>query len=263
MTYTEHAVQQTVHRLLAEHDLAGALTPEQLNFLDQYHLGGAAAVDRTITPMHLGPVDRVLDVGSGFGGPARRIAEVTGASVHGIDITRGYVDTATALTRRCGLEHRVTFEHNGIENHHPDQPYTAAISMHVSMNVADKTAWYCAIADRLTDGAQFGIWDVCRTGEPALTWPLPWSIDGTDSHVVSPAQLRDAITSAGFETLEWVDESDWVRAWVTETFGSGLPPGPGIPMVIDDGFTRTINFAGALAAGTLGVFRGRFATMAN
>ena len=183
--------------------------------------------------------------------------------MRGIDITLGYVDTATALTRRCGLEHRVTFEHNGIDDHHPQRPYTAAISMHVSMNIADKPAWYRAIADRLNAGAEFGIWDVCRTGDADLSWPLPWSIDGTDSHVVTPDQLRSAITQSGFETLEWVDESDWVRDWVTQTFGSGLPPGPGIPMVIDDGFTRTINFAGALAAGTLGVFRGRFSTTAH
>ena len=258
MTYTEQAVDQTVHRLLAENDLAGPLTPEQLNFLDQYHIGGLTAVDRTITPMQLTAVDRVLDIGSGFGGPARRIAELTGAAVHGIDITSGYVDTATTLTRRCGLEHRVTFEHNGIEDHHPDRPYTAAISMHVSMNVSDKPSWYRAIADRLTVGAQFGIWDVCRTGDGAAAWPMPWSIDGTDSHVGGPEQLRDSVAQAGFETLEWVDESDWVRDWITMTFGSGLPAGPSIPMVIDDGFTRTINFAGALAQGALGIIRGRF-----
>jgi hypothetical protein len=29
-------------------------------------------------------------------------------------------------------------------------------------------------------------------------------------------------------------------------------------MIIEDGFTRTTNFAGALAAGTFAVFRGRF-----
>ena len=258
MTYTEAAVEQTVDRLLAEANLTGPLTPAQLNFLDQYHIGGLAAVDRTITPMHLSPADRVLDIGSGFGGPARRIAELTGASVHGVDITAGYVDTATALTRRCGLQDRVTFEHNSIEHHHPERPYTAAVSMHVSMNVADKAAWYRAIADRLIPGAQFGIWDVVHTGEGPLTWPVPWSMDGTDSHVVSPEELRAAVTGAGFEALEWVDESEWVRDWVTQTFGSGLPPGPGIPMVIDDGFARTANFGAALAAGTLGVFRGRF-----
>jgi len=258
MTYTEHDVEQTVERLLAEHDLTGALTPEQLDFLDQYHIGGAAAVDRTVAPMRFGPQDRVLDIGSGFGGPARRIAELTGASVHGIDIARGYVETAAALTRRCGLDQRVTFEHNGIDEHHPASPYAGAISMHVSMNVSDKPAWYRAIGDRLAPGAQFGIWDVCRTGDAPLVWPVPWSIDGSDSHVVDSEQLHAAVTEAGFETLDWVDESDWVRAWVTETFSSGLPPGPGIPMVIDDGFTRTANFGAALAAGTLGVFRGRF-----
>lgn len=48
-----------------------------------------------------------------------------------------------------------------------------------------------------------------------------------------------------------------VRDWITQTFGAGPQPGPGIPMVIDDGFTRTINFGAALAAGTLGVYRGR------
>lgn len=258
MTYTEAGVQQTVDRLLAEADLTGPLTPEQLNFLDQYHIGGMAAVDRTIGPMHLTGADRVLDIGSGFGGPARRIAESTGASVHGIDITAGYVDTATALTQRCGLQDRVTFEHNDIEDHHPQRPYTAAISMHVCMNIADKPRWYHAIADRLTEGARFGIWDVVRITDDPFTFPLPWSIDGTDSHVSSPAELHASITGAGFEVLEWVDESDWVRDWVAQTFGAGLPPGPGIPMVIDDGFVRTINFGAALNAGTLGVYRGHF-----
>ena len=263
MTYTEAAVAQTVERLLAEADLTGPLTPEQLNFLDQYHIGGMTAVDRTIAPMHLTTGDRVLDIGSGFGGPARRIAEVTGASAHGIDISAGYVDTATTLTRRCGLQDRVSFEHNGIEDHHPTRPYTAAISMHVSMNISDKAAWYRAIADRLTADARFGIWDVVRTGDAPLTWPVPWSMDGTDSFVVSPEELRTAITGAGFEAVEWVDESAWVREWVTNTFGTGLPPGPGIPMVIDDGFTRTANFGGALATGTLGVYRGLFAKTAS
>lgn len=263
MTYTESAVESTVDRLLADADLTDPLTPEQLNFLDQYHIGGLAAVDRTITPMHLTAADRVLDIGSGFGGPARRIAESTGASVKGIDITAGYVDTAATLTHRCGLEDRVTFEHNAVENHHPQQPYTAAISMHVCMNIADKPSWYHAIADRLIDGARFGIWDVVRIGESPVTWPMPWSMDGSDSYLTSPEQLLEAITGAGFDAAEWVDESDWVRDWVTRTFGAGLPPGPGIPMVIDDGFTRTVNFGAALAAGTLGVYRGHFTKTAH
>jgi len=59
MTYTEQDVEQTVERLLAEHHLTGALKTEQLNFLDQYHIGGMVAVDRTVIAMGLGPEDRV------------------------------------------------------------------------------------------------------------------------------------------------------------------------------------------------------------
>jgi 2-polyprenyl-3-methyl-5-hydroxy-6-metoxy-1,4-benzoquinol methylase len=138
VTYTEQGVEETVDRLLAEHGLADPVTPEQLNLLDQYHIGGLDAVDYATAAMALAPGDRVLDIGSGFGGPARRIAQKHGAMVHGIDITRGYVDTATNLTRRCGLAHLVTFECTGIEDHHPARHYTAAISMHVQMNIADK-----------------------------------------------------------------------------------------------------------------------------
>jgi SAM-dependent methyltransferase len=264
MTYTEHGVKETVDRLLAEHGLADPITPEQLNFLDQYHVGGLDAVDSVTAAMALAPDDRVLDIGSGFGGPARRIAQKHGATVHGIDITRGYVDTATHLTQRCGLAHLVTFECAGIEDHHPARPYTAALSMHVQMNIADKARWYRSIADQLVESSQFAIWDVCSANSNApIRWPLPWSIDGTDSHVVAPDELRAAITSGGFNCLDWVDESHWVSAWVKKTFGAGLPAGPGIPMIIDDGWTRTANFAGALEAGTLTVVRGRFAKHAS
>ncbi|MDT5132639.1 MAG: sarcosine/dimethylglycine N-methyltransferase [Mycobacterium sp.] len=259
MTYTELGVEKTVDRLLAEHGLADPITPEQLNLLDQYHIGGLDAVDYTTAAMALTQDDRVLDIGSGFGGPARRIAAKHGATVHGIDITRDYVDTATNLTQRCGLGHLVSFECAGIEDHHPAQPYTAALSMHVQMNIADKAHWYRSIADRLAEGSAFGIWDVCSTNSNApIRWPMPWSIDGTDSHIVAPDDLLAAITGAGFDCLDWADESDWVSKWVNTTFGAGPPVGPGIPMIIDDGWARTANFAGALAAGTFTVVRGRF-----
>jgi SAM-dependent methyltransferase len=198
MTYTEHGVKETVDRLLAEHGLADPITPEQLNLLDQYHIGGLDAVDSVTAAMALAPDDRVLDIGSGFGGPARRIAQKHGATVHGIDITRGYVNTATHLTQRCGLAHLVTFECAGIEDHHPARPYTAALSMHVQMNIADKARWYRAIADQLAEGSQFAIWDVCSANSNApircrgrSTAPIATSCSLTNSE---PRSLAGAST---------------------------------------------------------------------
>jgi SAM-dependent methyltransferase len=258
MTYNEHGVTATIERLLEDHGLTGALAPEQLNLLDQFHAGGYAALDRTIEPVSLGPGDRVLDIGSGLGGPARRIAQRTGATVRGVDITEEYTATATYLTERCGLDALVSFEHTDIADHHPNLPYTAAVTMHVTMNIADKPAWYRAIADRLVDGGHLVVWDICSTGQAELPLPLPWSIDGSDNFIVGVDELRGAITSAGFDTIEWVDESAWVREWFETTFKDGLPPGPGIAMWLEDGFTRTINIGVAQAAGDITIVRGHF-----
>jgi len=260
MTYDEQHVAGTVDRLLTDNGIVGTLTPEKTNLLDQFHAGGTDAVDRTIQPLGLTAAGRVLDVGSGFGGPARRIAQQTGATVHGVDITAEYVDAATTLTARSNLAHLVTFEHVDIADHHPVLPYTAALSMHVQMNVADKRSWYREIAARVAPGAQFAVWDICITGDHEITWPMPWSIDGRDSFLVTPDALRTAITGAGFECLEWADEQAWVRDWFTRTFAAGPPSGPGLAMLLDDGLTRTINVAAAVDAGTITVVRGRFTT---
>ena len=50
------------------------LTIDDLATADEFHLGGAAATAAIIDALAMAPADRVLDIGSGLGGPARRIA---------------------------------------------------------------------------------------------------------------------------------------------------------------------------------------------
>jgi SAM-dependent methyltransferase len=261
MTYTEDDIAGTIDRLLGDARHRGPLTPAQLAGVDQFHVGGAEAVDRLLPALALSPTSLVLDVGSGFGGPARLVAARTGAHVHGIDITRPYVDAATQLTARCGLDELVTFEHTDVAGHTPARPYDAVLTIHVEMNVADKAGWYRAIADRLTTGGRLAIWDVCLAGDGPLPWPMPWSIDGSDSHLVTAAQLRGTIEAAGLVSTEWVDETPWVNDWFTSAFAAAAGGSPALPMILHDGFTRILNFAGALADGTLMVVRGAFVTV--
>src|SRR5262245_21959900 len=51
----------------------GRLTPGDLAPVDQFHIGGAHATLELAALAELGPETRVLDIGGGFGGPARTL----------------------------------------------------------------------------------------------------------------------------------------------------------------------------------------------
>jgi protein-L-isoaspartate O-methyltransferase len=103
---------ERIHNELALIDLDGAapLTVEQLTPFDQYHYFGTEAVDEAIVALGLSAGMRVLDVGSGIGGPARYIAARSSAHVTALELQPDLDTLAADLTKRCGLadlvEHR-------------------------------------------------------------------------------------------------------------------------------------------------------------
>jgi len=254
MTYQETDLIAKIDKFLTDSGV-DATDPVALNAFDQYHAGGAAAVDLLIPSLRVTSESTVLDVGAGFGGPARQIAGRTGARVVGVDITGSYVEVATWLTDGCGLGDRITFHEVDIADYQPHELADAALTMHVQMNVADKAAWYCAIADRVAVSGRLAIWEVCRSGAAQPTWPMPWSIDGSDSFLATPDELKEAIVSAGFETVEWEDATAWVTDWFAALQTGGPPAGPAL---LDDGFTRVLNYLAGLGDGTIVVRRGSF-----
>jgi sarcosine/dimethylglycine N-methyltransferase len=263
MTYAETDLLASMERLTGSEGGDGqsiaALTQDQRDWLDQFHAGGPDAVDRLLPSLHLEPGMTVLDVGSGLGGPARQIARRTGCSVVGVDITPAYVDAAKGLTAAAGLAEQVRFVCSDIATFDRTK-VDAAYTMHVQMNVADKKAYFTDIARHLRPGARFATFEVCLVGEALPHLPLPWSLDGTDSYLVTADELRDTISSSGFETLEWVDETAWVRQWFDD-LGKRIAAGgnpAGLPALLTEGPTRMTNLAVALATGVVSVQRGSF-----
>src|SRR5258708_39184315 len=103
MTYGETTVGQTIDRLLSEHPDLDASADGALDNLDQFHAGGADAVDLLIGGLALAEGDRVLDIGSGFGGPARQNARRTGHPLLGGDTTPPYAGAAPHPRPQAGL----------------------------------------------------------------------------------------------------------------------------------------------------------------
>lgn len=260
MTYDEASVAETVDQLLRDANELDPSADGALDGLDQFHLGGAEAVDLLIATLALTPDQVVLDVGSGFGGPARQISRRTGARVLGVDIAPAYVEAARDLTVRAGLSDRVGFELTDIAALQTPSLFDAAITMHVHMNVADKAAWFGEIRRRLAPGARLAVWEVCQEPGAEITFPMPWSLDGSDSFLASESALHEAITSAGFTTGSWTDRTDWARAWFDRALAGGPPSGPALPMLLADGYTRLLNYAAAVLEGKVQVWQGWFTT---
>jgi sarcosine/dimethylglycine N-methyltransferase len=258
VTYLETDLVTTIEQLTENH--LATLTQSQLDGIDQFHGGGADAVDRLLPSLGLTPGMTVLDVGSGLGGPARQIARSTGCAVVGVDTTQSYVDTAIALTHAAGLTGQVSFisaDVTGVER----DDFDAAYTIHVQMNVADKKAFFHEIASRLRPGARLATFEVCQSGQDDPVIPLPWSLDGADNFLTTPADLLATIQGSGFERVEWVDETAWVLEWFQQLAASSTGAGaaPTLPVLLINGPARMMNFAKALGNGILTVHRGAFA----
>jgi 2-polyprenyl-3-methyl-5-hydroxy-6-metoxy-1,4-benzoquinol methylase len=65
--------------------------------------------DKFLEWLDLSPGKRLLDVACGAGGPALRIAAVTGCSAVGIDVHEEAVTTASSLAAQRGLAERAEF----------------------------------------------------------------------------------------------------------------------------------------------------------
>src|ERR1700729_1328313 len=86
------------------------LSPDQLGALDQFHTRGLAATAELAKLAGITADMRVLDVGSGVGGPARFLAATPGCRVTGVDLSESFVEAARYLTGRTGQSGQVSFE---------------------------------------------------------------------------------------------------------------------------------------------------------
>ena len=79
------------------------IQPEQMFPFDQWHYQGTEAVRRAAEHLGLQAASRVLDVGSGIGGPARFRSHTTGCHVTALELRPRLDEIATGLTQRYGL----------------------------------------------------------------------------------------------------------------------------------------------------------------
>ena len=121
------------------------LTPDDLAPVDEFHGGQRQATVRLADLLGLDGSERVLDVGSGIGGPSRFLASRYGCQVTGIDLTAEFCRVAEMLTRLTGLTGRVAYRQgNALDLPFEDMSFDVVWSQNASMNIADRDRLYAA-----------------------------------------------------------------------------------------------------------------------
>jgi ubiquinone/menaquinone biosynthesis C-methylase UbiE len=205
------------------------LTLDDLAAVDEFHMGGRAVTAELAEALQLRPDHRLLDIGSGLGGPARSFARQSGCRVTGVDLTPDYVDAAIRLTRRVGLAGQVDFRvASAVDLPFEPASFDAASLIHVGMNVADKEKLCAETARVLKPGGRFALYDVMRVGAGDIAYPTAWAAGPTTSFVAAPEVYQEALTRAGFAVTAERDlrglALDVFLRFQTRVAERGLPP---------------------------------------
>ena len=220
----------------------GSLQPADLAPVDEFHIRGRAATLEIIEALVLAEESHVLDLGSGLGGPARTIAELTGCTVTGVDLTPEFCEAATALSQWTGLADRTRFKvGNATATDLPDGSVDAALTVHVAMNIADKPALYAEAFRVLRPGGRFVAYDVLQGEGGDVRYPVPWANDPSTSFLATTEDMRELLAAAGFDVISEADSSeaslDWFHQMRARIERDGPPP-VSFGLFLGDAFAR-------------------------
>lgn len=177
--------------------------------IDQHHIGGLSAARSFFDMLSPAPQSHILDIGCGYGGPARLLAQSFDTHVHGIDIDSESCMIAQLINEHLEMPQMPQFHVADILSFQPQQAYDAAYMIHSSMPIKDKQALYNKIHSLLKPGGHLGLYEVYKTGTTdSVTYPVPWARSIGQSFLETAEEAKTRLQESGFTVTLNTDYSN-------------------------------------------------------
>ncbi|MBB4286954.1 methyltransferase domain-containing protein [Roseospira goensis] len=166
-------------------------------------------VDTMAEQVQLGPDSRVLDIGAGYGGAARRLAALRGCRVHCLNISETQNARNRGLSEEQGLADKITVVHGSFEDvPEPDARFDVVWSQDAILHAGDR---------------ELVLEEAFRVLKPGghLIFTDPMEVDDVPDGVLQPVYdrihlenlgsvkfYREAAARVGFETVSVTDLTD-------------------------------------------------------
>ena len=203
-------------RILADLNASGYAgdTPLPLDVLtrfDQLHYHGTQALDAAVSACGIAAGDKVLEVGSGWGGCARYVAHVSGADVTAIELQSDYDNVARQLTARAGLADNVAhINADFLSVDLPTNSYDHAVSWLALFHIPRRKDYLEKISNSLKPGGFLYAEDLFQIQAPRHDEADDFNRHLFPNSLVDVETYKTSLHSAGFELLELQDMTeDW------------------------------------------------------
>tara|TARA_A100000164_G_C21866281_1_gene752690 strand:- start:132 stop:962 length:831 start_codon:yes stop_codon:yes gene_type:complete len=200
---------------------------EDLSLVDDFHIGGSAASQFVLDQLSTDKEHNILDVGCGIGGPARFMTQTSGCNVFGVDLTRAYIEVGTRLNTLVRLNEKVTLRQgSALSLPYESSFFDGAYMIHVGMNIEKKIKLMKEVSRVLKKGKRFVFFDVMKTTEKNIVYPLPWAERAEESAVDKLEVYELALDSAGLDILNVEDKNQFAVSFFKNMIAKMKDVGP-------------------------------------
>ncbi|MBG16530.1 MAG: SAM-dependent methyltransferase [Crocinitomicaceae bacterium] len=175
--------------------------------VDEFHVRGAAVSKELAKSVDL-IGKSVLDIGCGVGGPCRMLADEFNCTAIGIDLSSEFIRTATELSKLVNLEDKTSFIQADATNlPFDDETFDIVWTQHVQMNISEKKQFYSEIKRVLKKGGYFLYYDIFKTSNNPINYPMPWASDESLSFLFNSTEMNEILDKLDFTNYQTVDQT--------------------------------------------------------